>query len=105
MVRFGTAAVRHACHHGLAGHRAWDPDTVHTIHRRLQQLEAMAIIEDLAFLPFESRRRGGGQFEITVTEHVALLVERSADIPEGTTMEILVITAVLRQASRTGFSQ
>ena len=106
VVRFDNATVKRACCDESAMPKAWGPTTVRAISRRLQQLEAMTSIEDLGFLPFDAQRRGDGQFEVAVTEQVALVADWRADKErEGITMDTIVITAVLEVAPRAGRSR
>lgn len=99
VVRFGTPAVRNACCDLTHMRRRWGPDLARRVSQRVQQLEAMVAVEDLAFLPFDSRDHDDGTIEVAVSDHLALYLRRAADSSEGTTSvtEIVIVSVRDRQ--------
>lgn len=93
-VRFRDREVRRDCCDLAHMRKRWGADTARLISHRLQQLEAMTSIDDLAFLPFDSRRVDG-RIEVVVGGGAVLLLE----VPKPTTgephaMDIIVISSV-----------
>src|SRR4051812_3836518 len=67
-LRFRSNEVRLACCDLARLRRRWGPAMARRISHRLQQLEAMTTVADLAFLPFDFYEHGGGVIEVTVAE-------------------------------------
>jgi hypothetical protein len=82
--------------------RRWGRGVSRRISRRLQQLEAMADLSDLGFMPFASFEREDGVIEVAIDDDVVLLVEPShtrqrEDGPMNPTT--IVVTAVRIRAT------
>lgn len=92
---FRTDAIRrHCC--DLAHMRAtWGPNVARRISRRLQQLEAMSTLDDLAFLPFDSYRNANGCIHVKITPDLALVIEPAPEATERDTMPSITVTQVL----------
>lgn len=105
VVRFSRAATRRACCDDETMLQAWGQATTRAMHRRLQQLEAMTSVEDLAFLPCDSYEREDGRFVVGVTEHLSLVIEQDTETTEGMTMKTIVVTALIDERRRTGRRQ
>jgi hypothetical protein len=86
VVRFCNDEVRRDCSDLAWMRKRWGPIVAHRISRRLQQLEAMTTLTDLSFLPFESFEHAGGVYEVTVSDGLAIFIERGPDTPEGGTL-------------------
>ncbi len=76
-------------------HRRFGGHTSRLISHRLQQLEAMVVIEDLEFLPFDSHRVDGG-IEVTINDDVSLLL-----VPQPRTGELHAMTTIIIHSVRT----
>ena len=101
ILRFRDSEVRRDCCDLAHMRERWGADTARLISHRLQQLEAMTSLDDLAFLPFDSRTVGGVT-EVVVGGGVVLLLE----VPQPTTgephaMETIVISSVRTSTSAT----
>ena len=98
-VRFRDGEVRRDCCDLAHMRRRWGADTARLISHRLQQLEAIASIDDLALLPFDSRRVNGG-IEVAVGDGVVLLLE----IPQPRTGEPHAMDTIVVSSVRTSTS-
>lgn len=92
VVEFGSADARQACCDLASMRRRWGPDTARSISRRLQQIEAMESLADLAFLPFDSHERDSGLFEVAVTDQVVLVIEHDHATQPGVAMNTTTVT-------------
>ena len=100
VVRFRSDDVRRACCDLAWMRRCWGPDRARAVSRRLQQLEAMETLADLAFLPFDCSEHDGGVFEVAVTDQLALFVERGPGISQrGAPMDTITITGIRDRAA------
>jgi len=98
-LRFRSEAVRRDCCDLARMRSLWGPDIAYLVSHRLQQLEAMNTIEDLAFLPFESEVVDGvGHVE--VAGGLWLVLEQGSTTPPGEgDMATIVITGVHERAT------
>lgn len=71
---FAREADWRACCDAAAMRERWGRDRASRLARRLQQLEAMASLDDLTFMPFDSGRHGDGLIEVAVDEETSLFV-------------------------------
>jgi hypothetical protein len=100
VVCFGSDDVRRACCDLDWMRRRWGPDAARSVSRRLQQLEAMVTLADLAFLPFDSCEHDGGVFEVAVTDHLALFIEQGpATSQRGAPMTTITVTRIRDRAA------
>lgn len=75
--RFGDLGrLRHE--HGVAGARR--------ISQRMQQLEAMTSLDDLAFMPFESRVMPDGTTQVDVSSELSVVIEADEQDHRGKSM-------------------
>ena len=94
VLRFGSDGVwRDCCDQSHMGRR-WGAERARSLSRRLQQLEAMTSLQDLGFMPFDSKKRPDGVIEIAVDDDIALFVEEIARQEEGTLNFTLLVSAV-----------
>jgi hypothetical protein len=100
VVRFRSDDIRRACCDLEWIRRRWGPGAARSVSRRLQQLEAMTTLADLAFLPFDSCEQDGGVFEVAVTDHLALFIEQGpATSQRGAPMNTITITGIRDRAA------
>jgi hypothetical protein len=102
VVRFASEESRRSCCDVRHMHKRWGRAVSRTISRRLQQLEAMADLSDLGFMPFESVEREDGAIEVAIDDDVVLLVEPTQTRPrEDGPMDptTIIVTAVRIQAT------
>lgn len=100
VLAFADPAVRSQCCDLAHVRRLWGRDAAWRLSHRLQQLEAMASLQDLDFMPFDSHRDGDGTMLITVTPDLALAIRPEPEHPvEGVAMQRIVITQVLRTST------
>jgi hypothetical protein len=100
VVGFRGDDIRRACCDLEWMRRRWGPDAARSVSRRLQQLEAIATLADLAFLPFDSCEHDGGVFEVAVTDRLALFIEQGpATSQRGAPMNTITITGVRDRAA------
>jgi hypothetical protein len=100
VVRFRTDDIRRACCDLEWMCRRWGPAAARAVSHRLQQLEAMATLADIAFLPFDSCEHHGGVFEVAVTDHLALFIEQgSATSQRGAPMNTITVTGIRDRAA------
>jgi hypothetical protein len=92
---FETETVRQVCCDKAAAQQ-WGPDLARCISRRLQQLEAMASLDDLAFMPFRSVEHPDGVFEVALDDDSALFMREVDPAQEDghVPAHLVVITAV-----------
>lgn len=55
-------------------HRRWGTDLARCISRRLQQLEAMGSLDDLAFMPFDFAEHADGVLEVALDDEMSLFM-------------------------------
>lgn len=74
----------------------WGEDLARCISRRLQQLEAMASLDDLAFMPFDSAERSDGLIEIALDDDTSLFLREVAPTQEDRRLPatLVVISAI-----------
>ena len=100
VLRFRSDEVRRACCDLARTRRLWGPVVARRVSRRLQQLEAMATLADLHFLPFDSHEHDGGVIEVAVADHLALFIERGPDMSEGEVpMHTITVTGLRDHSS------
>ena len=71
---FETEAVWRACCDKAVARQRWSKDLARCISCRLQQLEAMASLDDLAFMPFHSVEHADGVIEVALDDDMSLFV-------------------------------
>lgn len=81
-LRFSSDAVWRDCCDAPHMRRRWGPERARRVSRRLQQLEAMASLADLEFMPFDVGEGQGGVVEVAVDEGLALSVQPENDHPQ-----------------------
>lgn len=74
--------------------RRWGADRARRLSRRLQQLEAMASLDDLRFMPFDSHDRPDGVVEISVDDDLSLFVREVDQQEDGQMYVMLMISAL-----------
>jgi hypothetical protein len=74
--------------------RRWGAERARSLSRRLQQLEAMGSLHDLAFMPFDSETRPDGVIEIAVDDDTALFVEELNHQEDGPLSSTLLVSSV-----------
>lgn len=85
---------RVCCDHAHMGSR-WGPERARCLDRRLQQLEAMTTLDDLAFMPFDWHERADGTIEVAIDDDTALFVKRpDRQQEDGPLRSTAMITAV-----------
>lgn len=100
VIRFRDGALRRTCCDLTYMRQLWGPDVARAVSRGLQQLEAMTTLADLMFLPFDSCEHVGGVFEVAVTDHLALFIERDPDTSQrGALMTTIMITGIHDRAT------
>jgi hypothetical protein len=93
---FRSDAVRRQCCDVAHMRDVWGPEVARCISRRLQQLEAMSTLDDLAFLPFDSHHNADGCIRVMITPDLALAIEPVPEATEReTTMRSITVTHVL----------
>jgi plasmid maintenance system killer protein len=92
VVRFRNDSIRRACCDLAWMHRRWGPDTARSVSRRLQQLEAMETLADLAFLPFDHHKHDNGLIEVAITDQIALVIEQDPATQPGAPMNTITVT-------------
>ena len=92
---FRTDAIRRQCCDLTHMRGAWGSETARRISRRLQQLEAMSTLDDLAFLPFASYYNSDGRVHVMITSDLALVIEPAPEATERDTMPSITVTQVL----------
>ena len=88
-IQFDNDDVRRSCCDAAVMRARFGDATALRVSQRIQQLEAMASIEDVAFLPYDQRLVDRG-LEITVERDLVLLL--STDHEGGPAMNQPVIT-------------
>ena len=89
VLRFNDEKVWRCCCDRAHMRRHWGAARTRQISHRLQQLEAMASVADLSFLPLESRSVGD-HIEVDVDDELVLVLDTSTP-RQG---ELMVIVAV-----------
>ncbi|GLZ29373.1 hypothetical protein Lesp02_15630 [Lentzea sp. NBRC 105346] len=93
---FRTDTVRRQCCDLAYMRDVWGPEVARRISRRLQQLEAMSTLDDLAFLPFRSHNNTDGCIHVMITPDLALAIEPAPEATEReATMRSITVTNVL----------
>lgn len=99
-LRFESEGLRRDCGSSSRARRRWGSDIALRVAMRLQQLEAMASLHDLAFLPFDHTEGPSGRIEVVVDESLVVVVRPGPVInEEGVTMPTLIVADV-RAASK-----
>lgn len=95
-LRFSSDAVWRDCCDAPHMRRRWGAERARRISRRLQQLEAMASLVDLEFMPFDVGEGQDGAVEVAVDEGLALSVQPENDHPQedGHMGITILVTAV-----------
>jgi hypothetical protein len=83
VLRFRSDEVKRSCCNLASMHKLWGPVAAGRISHRLQQLEAMETLSDLNFLPLDWAEHDNGQFEIEISDHLSLFVERGPETSQG----------------------
>ncbi len=93
---FRSDAVRQQCCDLAHMWDGWGPELARRVSRRLQQLEAMSTLDDLAFLPFDSHHNADGRIHVMITAELALAIEPAPETTgRETAMPSITITQVL----------
>lgn len=92
-LRFASDAVWRACCDPVEMQSRWGRERSRLISRRLQQLQAMASVGDLQFLPCASREHHDGSIEIALDDHVSLILQRGSR-PEEDAMPQTTVTVI-----------
>lgn len=93
---FHTDAIRRHCCDLAHMRDVWGLEVARRISRRLQQLEAMSALDDLAFLPFDSYHNADGRIHVMITADLALVIEPAPEATEReATMRSITVTHVL----------
>ena len=95
VLRFGNEALWRDCCDATHMRHRWGPERARRLSRRLQQLEAMTSLEDLAFMPFNSLERADGGIEIAVDKDTSLLVQGADRSQEDQAMQVTVIVTAV----------
>lgn len=98
-IRFRDGEVRRDCCDLAHMRKRWGAETARLISHRLQQLEATASIDDLVFLPFDSRRVDGGIAVVVGGGAVLLLEVPQPRTGEPHAMDTIVISSVRTSTS------
>jgi len=103
VLRFETEAIWRACCDTAVMRQRWGKDLARCISRRLQQLEAMTSLDDLAFMPFDSADHPDGLIEIALDDNTSLFVREGAPTQEDGHLptSLVVISAVDAQMMTT----
>lgn len=96
VLRFETDATWRSCCNSNVMEERWSPALARCISRRLQQLEAMTSLDDLAFMPFNSFDHPDGRIEIALDDDTSLFVREVAPSKEDGHLPVtlVMITAV-----------
>lgn len=102
LLRFESEALRRDCCSATRARRRWGSEVARRIAMRLQQLEAMVAVEDLAFLPFDHAEAPDGSIEVAVHDSLAVIVRPGPVMNEGgaamSTMTVIDIRAASERA-------
>lgn len=82
--------------------RRWGAEQARQISHRLQQLDAMTSLADLAFLPLESRALDG-RVEVAVADELLLVLDPPKPQRDGELMATVVVRSLMvrsRKAAR-----
>ena len=93
VLQFCDSEVRRDCCDLAHMRSQWGEDRARKISHRLQQLEAMASIDDLSFLPFDSHHVDGA-IEVSIDGSLSLLFELPQPTGEVPAMHTIVIRSV-----------
>lgn len=74
VLRFETEAAWRECCDGSEMRRRWGRPLARRISRRLQQIEAMDSLDDLAFMPFGSAVHADGTAEVELDDDMSLFL-------------------------------
>lgn len=100
-LRFGSDEARSDCCDLGRMRRRWGGDAARRVSRRLQQLEAVTTLADIAFLPFDSFEHGNGEIEIGVTDDLGLFITPADTSQEDGLMFTIIVTGLrVRSAAR-----
>jgi hypothetical protein len=93
---FSDESVWRDCCDAVHMRRRWGTEVSRVISRRLQQLEAMTTIDELDFLPFDSRTLGDAAFEVDVTADIVLAIEapKNRRREDGPINATIIVTSV-----------
>ena len=95
MLRFASEQVWRSCCDPAVMLREWGPEGSRALSHRLQQLDATATLDDLAFLPVDVISHEAGVIEISVTDRIVLFVEPGPNILRGgQPINTVTVTAV-----------
>lgn len=100
---FRTDGVRRQCCDVAHMRKLWGSEVARCVSRRLQQLEAMSTLDDLAFLPCNSYHNTDGRIHVMITPELALTIEpvpeateRETSMPGITVIQVLVTSKAAR---------
>ena len=82
VLRFGSDALWRGCSDPAHMRHRWGAERARCVNRRLQQLEAMTTLDDLAFMPFDWQERSDGMIEVAVDDETSIFVKRSDRLQE-----------------------
>jgi hypothetical protein len=100
VLRFPDEAVRRDCCDPTHMRHRWGDARSRRISHRLQQLDAMTSIADLAFLPLDSHVVGG-VVEVEVDDGLTLLLDVPSTPDEEGLMTVLVIRTLRLRSTAT----
>lgn len=98
VLRFNDENVWRCCCDRAHMRRQWGPARTRQISHRLQQLEAMASVADLSFLPLESRTVGN-QIEVDVDDELVLVLDTSTP-RQGELMVTVVVRSLTMRVTK-----
>lgn len=104
-LRFRDSDVRRSCCDLRLMRERGGAVAARRLSRRLQQLEAMTSLADLAFLPFVTSETEDGAIEVVVTDHLSLLLERGSTISEEDNLMDTVTIIEVRNSATTALSR
>ncbi len=78
-LRFKTRELRDRCCDTATMTRSWGTDAAERLTLRLQQLAAMASVNDVSFLPCDTSINGEGRLHIAVADGLAIVVSEAAE--------------------------
>lgn len=99
VVRFDSESVWKDCCNAAHMRRTWGARRALLISMRIQQIEAMNSIEDLAFMPFDHDGPGGGHIEVALDDEMSLfmVVDRGHHSEDGAMHTAITIRRIGRR--------
>jgi len=99
VLRFCSTEIRRRCCD--LGHmcRLWGPERARKVSRRLQQLETMATIDDLSFLPVDCDELDDGSIVVGVDDDLVLVIQPEPNDREAEAMQTINVIGVRAQST------